>query len=31
MPWKNFAKFTDDELKAIWLFLKSVPPVVEPE
>ena len=27
MPWKNFAKFTDDELRAIWMFLTSVPPV----
>ena len=27
MPWKNFAKFNDAELKAIWLFVKSVPPV----
>ncbi|MFB3077302.1 MAG: hypothetical protein ACE1Y4_04775 [Lysobacterales bacterium] len=27
MPWPRFAKMTDDELKAIWLHLQSVPPV----
>ena len=27
MPWKSFARLTDDELKAIWLYLKSVPAV----
>ena len=27
MPWKRFAKMTDDELKAVWLYLESVPPV----
>jgi len=26
MPWKRFRKMTDDELKAIWLYLQSVPP-----
>ena len=25
MPWKSFAKMTDPELTAIWLYLKSVP------
>ena len=25
MPWKFFAKMTDDELKAIWLYLQSLP------
>jgi len=25
MPWKNYSQFTDDELKAIWLYLQSVP------
>ena len=25
MPWKNYSKFFDDELKAIWLYLQSVP------
>ena len=31
MYWKRFAKMTDDELGAIWLFLRSVPPVEESE
>lgn len=26
MPWKIFRSMTDDELGAIWLYLKSVPP-----
>jgi len=26
MPWEHFAKFTDDELKALWLHLESLPP-----
>lgn len=26
MPWKSFAKMTDSELTAIWLYLKTVPP-----
>ena len=25
MPWKNYSKFYDDELKAIWLYLQSIP------
>jgi len=25
MPWKDYSKFYDDELKAIWLYLQSVP------
>lgn len=25
MPWQTTAKMTDDELKAVWLFLQSVP------
>ncbi len=25
MPWKNYRLFTDDELKAIWLYLQSLP------
>ena len=25
MPWKNYSKFYDDELKAIWLYLRSLP------
>ena len=27
MPWKRVGQLTDDELKAIWLFLAQVPPV----
>jgi mono/diheme cytochrome c family protein len=26
MPWKATAKMTDDEVRALWLFLRSVPP-----
>lgn len=25
MPWKDYAAMTDDELKAVWLYLQSVP------
>jgi mono/diheme cytochrome c family protein len=25
MPWKSYSKFYDDELKAIWLYLQSLP------
>jgi cytochrome c553 len=28
MPWQNFGKLTDDDLKAIWAYLRSVPAVV---
>lgn len=27
MPWYNFARFTDEDLKAIFAYLKSTPPV----
>ena len=27
MPWKSMAGMTDDELRATWMFLRSVPPV----
>lgn len=27
MPWQRYANMTDEDLKAIWLFLQSVPPV----
>lgn len=27
MPWKSMARHTDDELHAIWLYLRTVPPV----
>jgi mono/diheme cytochrome c family protein len=26
MPWKRTAMMTDDEIRAVWLYLKSVPP-----
>lgn len=28
MPWQNYAQMTDDDLKAIYAYLRSVPPVV---
>lgn len=27
MPWKAMATLTDDELRAMWLYMRSVPPV----
>jgi hypothetical protein len=27
MPWQSMGKMSDDELRAIWLFLKSLPPI----
>ncbi len=27
MPWKYFGQMTDDELKAVWLYLESLPPL----
>jgi mono/diheme cytochrome c family protein len=27
MPWKDFSKLSDDQLKAIWLYLQSLPPI----
>lgn len=27
MPWENYAKMTDSDLKAIWAYLKTVKPV----
>lgn len=26
MPWKNFSRMTDDEIRALWLYLRTVPP-----
>ena len=26
MPWKVLGQMTDDELKALWLYLRSAPP-----
>lgn len=31
MPWPSMAKLTDDELRATWLYLQSVPPKVTGE
>ena len=30
MPWKAIGQMSDDELKAIWLYLGSLPPVANP-
>lgn len=27
MPWQSFAKFEDEELQAIWMYLESLPPL----
>jgi hypothetical protein len=27
MPWKEMTTLTDDELRAMWLYIRSVPPV----
>jgi hypothetical protein len=27
MPWANYAQMSDDDLKAIWSYLRSIPPV----
>ena len=29
MPWPQIGKSTDDELKAIWMYMKSVPAVAK--
>ena len=31
MPWKNFGQFTDDELAAIWMYLRTLPPRPSPK
>lgn len=30
MPWKSMARHTDEELHAIWLYMRTVPPVESP-
>jgi mono/diheme cytochrome c family protein len=30
MPWDITGQFSDEELKAIWLYLKSLPPIETP-
>ena len=27
MPWKYFGQMTDDEMKAVWMYLQSLPPL----
>jgi hypothetical protein len=27
MPWKSFGRMTDDELKSIYAYLRTIPPV----
>jgi len=27
MPWFNYGKMTDDDLRAVWAYLRSIPPV----
>ena len=27
MPWFNYAEMSDDDLKAVWAFLRSIPPI----
>jgi hypothetical protein len=27
MPWFNYAGMTDDDLKAVWAYLRSIPPI----
>jgi hypothetical protein len=29
MPWKDYGKFHDDELKAIWTYLQSLPKLAQ--
>lgn len=31
MPWESYAHFDDDELAALYLYLKNLPPVVAPK
>jgi hypothetical protein len=27
MPWRTFGSMTDDEMHALWVYLRSVPPM----
>ena len=27
MPWEGYAQMTDDDLKAVYAYLKTIPPV----
>ena len=31
MPWKYFGQMTDDELKAVWMYLQSLPALPQGE
>ena len=31
MPWRSIRRLSDDELRAIWLYLQSLPPVINEE
>lgn len=31
MPWEYFGQMTDDELKAVWMYLQSLPPLPQGE
>ncbi len=31
MPWKAYGKMTDEDLKAIWLYLQSLPALELPK
>ena len=31
MPWKDFGQMTDDELKAVWMYLQSLPALPQGE
>ncbi len=30
MPWPSYSRWNDDDLKAVWLYLRSLPPVEHP-
>ena len=27
MPWFNYGQMTDDDLSAVWAYLRSIPPI----
>jgi hypothetical protein len=31
MPWKYLGQMTDDELRAVWIYLQSLPPLPQGE
>jgi hypothetical protein len=31
MPWEYFGQMTDDELKAVWMYLQSLPALPQGE